>query len=169
LAHYQQRRSDHRFAPGEAAGLADATSLELTSWRDEAQDLVVETVVSNRSLPHSIPAGEYGYRELVLLIRAEDVWGSTLARHSVSFFRELGTDLAPLESRRFLVRLAGAGPAADRVRAQLWWTSVAHSTLFLVGETMEEIGPGRAPQGPIPSGPGVEHAASAASATTDSP
>jgi len=63
------------------------------SWKKISGSVLVENIGAG----HSIPAGDYGYREAVLLILLKDALGITLKRKDLSFFQEMDNPLRPGE------------------------------------------------------------------------
>ncbi|GJQ60228.1 MAG: hypothetical protein SCALA701_30290 [Candidatus Scalindua sp.] len=69
----------------------------------ERTDTLIEgrVQIQNILIPHTIPTGSYGYREVLLLIHLKDNFGRSVRSSEESMFVELNTQLKPLEKREY--------------------------------------------------------------------
>ncbi|HHT9119038.1 MAG TPA: multiheme c-type cytochrome [Candidatus Hypogeohydataceae bacterium YC41] len=64
-----------------------------------------KVVVENTSIPHSLPTGDYGYREVVLKISLKGPGGDGILIKEESFFVEMETSLKSGEKRAFCLSI----------------------------------------------------------------
>jgi nitrate/TMAO reductase-like tetraheme cytochrome c subunit len=82
---------------------ANKDFIELSFSEIKRDDTLIEggVKIRNISIPHNVPTGSYGYREVLLLINLKDNFGRTVRSRHESLFVELNTQLKPLEKREY--------------------------------------------------------------------
>ncbi|MCP5005190.1 MAG: hypothetical protein GY941_14830 [Planctomycetes bacterium] len=117
--------------------------IELSISQLRRSDNLIEGSVKirNVSIPHTVPTGSYGYREVLLLINLNDNLGRTVHSRHESMFVELGTQLKPLELREYLFSFPGDNLACENgsLEALLYITGFDRTDKILLAETESPI------------------------------
>ena len=98
----------HIFSSAESAsgGLASEGAIRIDlEWPD--------VVIENVSIPHALPTGDYGYREVVLRVRLKGSEGDGILLKEESFFVETDTSLKSGEKRVFSLSVPGGALKKD--------------------------------------------------------
>ncbi len=98
----------HTFSPAvEFLSSENPVKIDLTLQGFTAGDesFQAKMSVENSSIPHCLPTGEYGYREVIVNVWLKGLKGREILLKAESFFEEMGTSLKPGERREFLLNI----------------------------------------------------------------
>ncbi|MBL7049129.1 MAG: hypothetical protein ISR96_06425 [Nitrospira sp.] len=93
--------------------------LGMTVRVSDENDLSGDIILSSKSVPHSIPSGDYGYNEILLDISLLDELDNIMQKISYSLTSEMKTALAYGETRKFPYEFVARNNMREKIRAQL--------------------------------------------------
>lgn len=111
----ESRMRRHRFDLSAIEDLEDAFDCAAATVAVTAKAKSMRLVVKNK-IPHRVPTGDFGFREVVLTVRALGGDGEELAVITRSYFKELGTAFPPKSEQEELVEVP---PATESLSVSL--------------------------------------------------
>jgi len=107
----------HSFDIRDAADLSDMIAIEVVMKGDAP--LSGEVTVENKSIPHNVPTGGFGYHEVLLTISLIDDTGESVEKMTWSLTQEMGTSLKKGDKRRVPFEFSGIHESQRAVMVKL--------------------------------------------------
>ena len=98
-----------------------------------------ELSIEANELGHSLPTGDYGYHEVVIILTLEDEWGNTVADKVMSLFVETDTAIKPGEEKVIPFSLADPGAKGHLLRARVINTSFDRTKQIVLAEARYHV------------------------------
>ncbi|MDR4506294.1 MAG: cytochrome c family protein [Candidatus Scalindua sp.] len=105
--HKRKEGKAHTFSRADAMEAhKDFVELSFSEIKKTDNLIAGRVKIRNILITHSVPTGDYGYREVLLLINLKNNFGRIVRSRHESMFVELGTQLKPMEKREYFFSFA---------------------------------------------------------------
>jgi len=88
----------HSFNMPDAKDMSDKISIAISI--NDSSPLSGDVIVENKSVPHNIPTGGYGYHEAIVSVSLLDAMGDSIEKRTYSMTQEMKTSLKSGEKRK---------------------------------------------------------------------